>query len=194
LRDSDFPKITLVGKKRTRIYFDFKFSIKLYHLFLDCRIAQWNKFWKKKKDEAAEWSTSSSTFLLTFANLLIVFKASIPAHRQGTVLRYKLCCPHLHIIHDHSGLYAHVSEGSLVPTTDPLISQTSTTKLYFWNFHLISSQRACEHPQWNSLRKLKHFLSVFICPDLSAMLSTALTSFQLNSSLFVLDPQDRHLK
>lgn len=64
----------------------------------------------KNKDEAAEWSTSSSTFLLTFANLFIVFKASIPAHRQGTGLRYKLCCPHLHIIHDHSGLYAHVSE------------------------------------------------------------------------------------
>lgn len=129
-----------------RIHSDFKFSIKLYHLFLDCRIAQWNKILEKIKMRPLEWSTSSSNFFLpTFANLFIVFKASIPARRQGTKAWYKLCCPHLHIIHDHSGLYAHVSERKSGFHIWSLTSQTSTTK-HYWNFHLISSQRARTSP------------------------------------------------
>ena len=128
MRESDFPKITLVGKKKTRLYSDFKFSIKLYYLFLDCRIAQWNKILEKIKmrplSEVPPGHFPTDIYHVR-ANLLIVLRPQF--QHVGRELCSDInfaCCPHLHIIHGHSGLYTHVSERK--------------SGFHIWSLHLLN--------------------------------------------------------
>lgn len=120
----------------------------------------------------------STNLYLVRVSLGTPFKVWVTAHGWRTAFGYKSCCPRSLCF-----MYTYIQKGNLPGI--PTLLFPNYYKVYFWNAHTVSCQRACKCP-W---RKLGCVL-FFICLDLSKTWSMTLPLLSQLFLIFFPDPEN----